>query len=67
MEKINGIPYNEYHKMYYNEKIKGCKVLCECGLMVDKFRFARHRRSNKHIKQLSILNENSETKKFNIE
>jgi hypothetical protein len=51
--EIAGIPYNEYHKNYYINKIKGCKAECECGLMVDKFRFARHRRSKKHIKHLN--------------
>ena len=45
--------YNDYHKKYYIEKILGCKAECECGLMVDKFRFARHRKQKKHIKHLN--------------
>ena len=57
--EIKGMKYNEYHKMYYIEKIKGCKTLCECGLSVDKFRFARHRRSKQHLRKLEqqIINE----------
>ena len=41
---VKGLTYNDYHKNYYIEKISGCNVECECGLMVDKFRFARHRK-----------------------
>ena len=39
---VKDLTFNDYHKNYYIEKISGCKVECECGLMVDKFRFARH-------------------------
>ena len=46
--------FNEYHKNYYHDNIKGCKTQCECGLMVDKFRYARHRRSKKHLKNINI-------------
>ncbi len=53
--EIAGIPYYEYHKNYYINKIKGCKIECECGLMVYKFRFARHSRSKKHIKHLNQI------------
>jgi len=52
---VNGY-YNDYHKNYYIEKISGCQVECECGLMVDKFRFARHRKQKKHIKHLNEKN-----------
>ena len=49
---IRGMTYNEYHKIYYQNKIKGEKRLCLCGLMVDKFRFARHFKSKKHLKAM---------------
>ena len=50
---VKGLTFNDYHKNYYIEKISGCQVECECGLMVDKFRFARHRKQKKHIKHLN--------------
>lgn len=49
---IRGMTYNEYHKIYYQNKIKGEKKECVCGLMVDKFRFARHFKSKKHLKAM---------------
>ena len=49
---IRGRTYNEYHKIYYQNKIKGEKKKCVCGLEVDKFRFARHFRSKKHLKAM---------------
>ena len=55
--EIKGISFNEYHKIYYNTKIKGFKKPCECGMMVDKFRFARHCKSKKHFSLMSIKNE----------
>jgi hypothetical protein len=54
--EIRGMTYNEYHKKYYQDKIKGEKRLCLCGLEVDKFRFARHFRSKKHLKAMDKKN-----------
>jgi len=48
--------YNQnYHRNYYHKKIKGEKKQCECGLMVDIYRFARHRRQKKHLKAVEKL------------
>lgn len=47
--------HNEYHKAYYINKISGEKKLCECGLMVDKFRFARHRLQKNHLAAMFLL------------
>ena len=47
---LKGLTFNDYHKIYYIEKISGCQIECECGLMVDKFRFARHRKQKKTYK-----------------
>jgi hypothetical protein len=64
---IKGMTYNEYHKKYYQEKIKGEKRLCVCGLEVDKFRFARHNRSIKHCKRIDKMKlENPEKIKNDI-
>ena len=52
---IKGLSYNEYHKKYYQDKIKGEKRICVCGLEVDKFRFARHNRSIKHNKRMDKI------------
>ena len=49
---INGKSFNEYHRVYYQEKIKGRKKECECGEMVDIFRFTRHRKMKKHLKKI---------------
>jgi hypothetical protein len=61
---VKGLTFNEYHKNYYIEKISGCKSECECGLMVDKFRFAIHRKTKKHLKNLSEKNLNIELNKI---
>ena len=63
---IKGMTYNEYHKIYYQNKIKGEKKKCVCGLEVDKFRFARHFRSKKHLKAMDKKNV-SEISDDNIE
>lgn len=56
--------YNQnYHRNYYHNHIKGEKKQCECGLMVDIFRFARHRKQKKHFKALDAQeNINNSTK-----
>ena len=63
MDTIKGISFNSYHKQYYHDKIKGEKKICDCGLMVDKFRFARHFRTKKHLKNMEL----KELEKNNIE
>jgi len=56
--EINGKSFNEYHRIYYQQKIKGCKKQCECGEMVDVYRFTRHRKMKKHLRKLE--NQNTE-------
>ena len=51
--EIGGKSFNEYHRVYYLEKIKGRKKECECGEMVDIFRFTRHRKMKKHLKKMA--------------
>ena len=51
--EISGKSFNEYHRVYYQEKIKGRKKECECGEMVDIFRFTRHRKMKKHLKKMA--------------
>jgi hypothetical protein len=47
--------FNDYHKEYYINNIKGVKKQCFCGLWHDKFRTQQHLKTLKHIKQLKIL------------
>ena len=65
--EIKGKSFNEYHRTYYHDKIKGNKKTCECGMIVDHvYRFTRHRLQKKHLKNLEkIESENLENK--NIE
>ena len=51
-------------KIIILKKFQNCKSECECGLMVDKFRFARHRKTKKHLKNLSEKNLNIELNKI---
>lgn len=55
--EIKGQTFNDYHKQYYINKIKGCKIECDCGLLVDKFRFCRHNKTKKHLKLIIEKNE----------
>lgn len=55
METIKGISFNEYHRKYYQDKIKGEKKECPCGLLVDKFRFSRHNKTKKHSKRMDQI------------
>ena len=53
---ISGKSYNEYHIDYYRTTIKGKKKQCECGLLVDVYRYNRHLKTNKHIRNLNLIN-----------
>ena len=56
---VDKVKFNEYHKNYYINKIKGIKIICpDCGLMHDKFRGVAHRNTKKHLKYLNLKNEN---------
>jgi hypothetical protein len=62
--EISGKSFNEYHRVYYQENIKGKKKQCECGELVDIFRFTRHRKMKKHLKKMGetskiIVDENN--------
>ena len=41
--------FNDYHKEYYINNIKGVKKQCFCGLWHDKFRTQQHLKTLKHF------------------
>jgi len=47
--------YKNYHKNYYHSSIKDKMQECQCGLMVQSCKFARHLKTKKHVKLLEAL------------
>tara|TARA_R110002167_G_scaffold49110_2_gene144117 strand:+ start:937 stop:1374 length:438 start_codon:yes stop_codon:yes gene_type:complete len=62
--KDNDEQHQEYKKAYYKKtKNKVCeqrkeKTTCECGAIVNKGALTRHKKSNKHKINISVLNKN---------
>jgi len=46
--------YRDNNKEEISRK-KAEKITCECGTIISKQRLARHRRTQKHIKEMEIL------------
>tara|TARA_R110000772_G_scaffold134052_3_gene242497 strand:- start:645 stop:911 length:267 start_codon:yes stop_codon:yes gene_type:complete len=52
---INRDHIREYHKEWRdkNREKQKEKILCECGCLTTRWTISRHRKSNKHIKNLN--------------
>ena len=47
--------YQNYQKNYYHNNIKDKMQECQCGLMIQSCKFARHLKTKKHQKLLETL------------
>lgn len=47
--------YQNYHKNYYHNHIKDKMKECECGLMIQCCKYARHIKTMKHKKVVEGL------------